>query len=40
VVLVRIHRQQGKPGVIGFVDGAPERMLVDIPDREGLKVIS
>lgn len=40
VVLVCIHREQGKPRVISLVDGPPEWMLVHIADREGLEVIS
>src|SRR5690606_29044364 len=31
---VRVHGQQGEPGIVGFADRAPRAMLVDVADNE------
>ena len=34
---VRVHRQAREPDVVGVEDRAPQRMLVDVADREVLE---
>jgi len=40
VILIRVQSEQREPGVIRFIDGASQRMLIHITDLEIFKVIS